>query len=170
MKIITIISGILTILAGIFCLAHPAFTAFSLAWILGFLLIISGINILVGYFSKKEGSKSDVFFAILSIIGGVLLLFNYWMQLLTNVVIIIVIAGFILIMGILRITASLRFKKDGLPWVLSMLSGILSVLVALMAFINPAAGILLMDYILSFIFIVQGINLLSFGISIKKTK
>lgn len=168
MKAITIILGILTVLAGFFCIAHPAFTAFSIAWILGFLLILSGINILVSFFGKKEGSKSDVFFGILSIICGIAMLCNYWFQLFTDVIIVTIVAGLILLMGIVRISASLKLKKAEQPWVLAMISGILSVLIAIMAFINPIAGVVLIDYILAFIFIVQGINLLSFGIAIKK--
>lgn len=167
MKVITIILGILTILAGFFCIAHPAFTAFSIAWILGFLLILSGINILVSFFGKKEGSKSDVFFGILSIIGGIAMLCNYWFQFFTDMIIVMIVAGLILLMGILRISTSLKLKKENQPWILAMISGILSILIAIMAFINPVAGIMFIDYILAVIFIVQGINLLSFGISIK---
>lgn len=168
MKVITIILAILTILAGFFCIIHPAFTAFSIAWILGFLLILGGINVLVSFFGKKEGSKSDVFFGILSIIGGIAMLCNYWFQIFTDVIIVAIVAGLILLMGILRISASIDLKKASQPWVLAMISGILSILIAIMAFINPLAGIVLIDYILSFIFIVQGISLLSFGISMKK--
>lgn len=167
MKAVTIILGILTIIAGILCIAHPAFTAFSIAWILGFLLMLSGINILVSYFSRKEGSKSDVFFGILSIIGGLFLLFDYWSQLFTDIVIVIIIASLIMLMGILRINVSIKLKKSSQSWIPVLISGILSILIALMAFINPMAGILLIDYMLAFIFIIQGISLLSFGISIK---
>lgn len=163
MKIFMIIMGILTILAGIFCIANPVFTAFSISWFLGILLIISGISILVNYFGKKEGTGWDVFFGILSVLGGILLLCNYFAALFADMMIIYFIAGMITVMGITRIASALRQRKEDLPWVWAMISGVLSLLTALFAFVNPLFGIVLIDYMLAVIFIIQGINLLLFG-------
>lgn len=158
-----IILGVLTALAGIFCMAHPAFTAFSIAWLLGLLLIAGGISILVNYFSKKEGSGWDVFFSILSIIAGGLLMCNYFGALFADTIIVYFLAGLILIMGITRILSATQLKKLAEPWIRPAISGVLSILAALFAIINPMVGILLIDYMLAFIFIIQGINMILFG-------
>ena len=151
-------------------MAHPAFTAFSIAWLLGIVLIVSGINILVNYFGKKEGTGWDVFFGILSLIGGLLMLFNYYSAIFANTVLVYIIAVIILMTGITRIAASLRLKKLSMSWGWPMVSGILSVLTALIAMINPIAGMLLIDYMLAFLFMIQGINMIFLGISMKSTK
>ena len=167
MKVVTIILGVITLLAGIFCLAHPAFTAFSIAWLLGLLLIASGISIIANYFSKKEGSGWDIFFSILSIIGGGLLMCNYFSALFADTIIVYFIAGMVAFMGISRIASSLQMKKGGAPWVWTLISGIISLLVSLFTFVNPMFGILFIDYKFAVIFIIQGINLILFGAMFK---
>lgn len=168
MKIVTIILGVLTTLLGIFCVFRPGVAALSLAWLLGIILIISGLNITINYFGKKEGSGWDAFFGILSIIGGIVLLCNYYGAFFADTVIIYFIMAFVLVSGIIRVCGAWKMKQKKQPWLGGMIFGILSILIAVVAMFHPLMGMALVGYMVAFTIITQGINTLSLGLSLKK--
>lgn len=167
MKIVTIILGVLTTLLGGYCIFRPGLAALSLAWLLGIMLVISGINIAINYFAKKIGSGWDAFFGILSILSGIVLLSNYYGAFFADTVIVYFIVAFVLISGILRVMGSWKMKKRGLPWLWSMIFGIISILIAIVAMFHPLMGVALVGYMVAFSIMTQGINTLCLGLSLK---
>ena len=168
MRIITIILGVLTTLLGVFCIFRPGIAALSLAWLLGIMLIISGINIVINYFSKKIGSGWDAFFGILSILSGIVLLSNYYGAFFADTVIVYFIVAFVLLSGILRVMGAWKMRKSGLPWLWSMIFGIISILIAAAAMFHPLMGIALVGYMIAFNIMTQGINTLCLGLALRK--
>lgn len=61
-KIITMITGILTVLLGFYAVVRPMRTFLAIGWILGMLLFVNGIELVILSLSKKRRKISeDVF-------------------------------------------------------------------------------------------------------------
>ena len=56
-KIIMMITGILTILLGVFTIVRPLRTFLSIGWILGALLLVNGIELVIASLRKKERNR-----------------------------------------------------------------------------------------------------------------
>lgn len=168
MRIITIILGVLTILFGVFCAFRPGIAALSLAWLLGMLLIISGISIIINYFSRKIGSGWDVFFGVLSVIGGLVLLCNYYGAFFADTIIVYFILAFVLFSGVIRAVGAWKMRKSGMPWLWGLIFGVLSVIMAVVAMFHPLMGIALVGYMVAFNIITQGVNTFCLGLYLKK--
>lgn len=168
MKVVTIITGVLTTILGVYCVFRPGVAALSLAWMLGLVLVVAGLNITISYFSKKEGSGWDAFFGILSIIGGIVLFCNFYGRFFADAIIIYFIMAFVLISGILRVMGSWKMKGQKQPWVAGMVLGVLSILVAVIALFHPLMGAAMVGYMVAFTIITQGVNTLSLGFSMEK--
>lgn len=54
LKIIILITGILTVLLGIYTLVRPMRTFLSIGWILGILLFVNGIELVALSLSKEK--------------------------------------------------------------------------------------------------------------------
>ena len=60
LKIIILITGILTVLLGIYTLVRPMRTFLSIGWILGILLFVNGINLWLSLYLKKRKKSAHV--------------------------------------------------------------------------------------------------------------
>lgn len=60
-KIITMITGILTVLLGFYAVVRPMRTFLAIGWILGMLLFVNGIELVILSLSKEKKDIGDVF-------------------------------------------------------------------------------------------------------------
>ena len=153
------LSGILFIIAGIMCLASPEATLLSLAWILGFLTLLSGIFSLYFYlrgFSGASGSGFVLLSAIADIIIGIIFLAN---QVFVAAAIPFVFAAWILFAGMLAVIHAFDFKRAGfVNWYLLLIFGILTVLFAVLSFVDPAISAFTITFMVGFALITRGVN------------
>ena len=168
-KVCIALSGLLFIIAGIMCLSSAEATLLSLAWILGFFTLLSGILSLFFYlkgFSVVPGSGYVLIAAIADIIMGIIFLAN---QVFVAAAIPFVFAAWILVAGILSITHSFEFKKKGFPgWHMLLIFGILTVLFAICSFVDPAISAFTITFMVGFALITRGVNRFIFLAGIKK--
>ena len=61
LKIVVIITGILTVLLGFYTLVRPLMTFFSIGWIFGIFLLINGIELVILSLSKEKKISLPVF-------------------------------------------------------------------------------------------------------------
>ena len=61
LKIIILITGILTVLLGIYTLVRPMRTFLSIGWILGILLFVNGIELVALSLSKEKKEIGALF-------------------------------------------------------------------------------------------------------------
>ena len=66
-KIITMITGILTVLLGFYAVVRPMRTFLAIGWILGMLLFVNGIELVILSLSKE---KKDIGGCILGVLEG----------------------------------------------------------------------------------------------------
>ncbi len=174
MRILTIISGILLVLTGVFCFANPGETFLSLAFILGLMMVINSIIQGIAYWWGRAGNQHDnngwiLTEAVITFILGILVLSN---QIAADVAIPMVFGMWAMFSGILRVvtatTIDRRHKKANFIWTLA--TGLLCALGGLYAFLNPIIAGLAIAVLLGIMFVVQGISTLELGIHMPHEK
>lgn len=134
------IYGVISILFGIGAVVWPLTTALALAWAFGVMALAEGVTSLVALFDKNTPISKGwlVLYALASIafglvavifpgaVAGVLLLF---------------LAAWLVVGGIYRIMFAVRVRKqiEGEWWI--GLSGLLSIVLGVLFFAYPAAGV-----------------------------
>ena len=170
MRIFTIIMGIFLTIGGFYVFTAPVNAFFSIIWIFGILLMITGINIIIDHFAmKKSGMKGywDLVGGILTIILSLFILYGHFAQIALQGFIIFVFGAWVLISGIIRIFVSLQHKKNGERiWIWIMIMGILSVVLGVYGFVNPVVFKMAIGFMLGFFILMQGINMIGLGISL----
>ncbi|HIW21297.1 MAG TPA: DUF308 domain-containing protein [Candidatus Dorea intestinavium] len=174
MKLLTIIMGILLILGGIACIFMPGITFLNIAWILGICFLIIGVHIILAYFRNKERLNASIWDLIsggLTVIFGVLLLTNIYAKFLTEAMIIYGFVIWLLATGAMRIIASLALKRNEFShWIWMFLVGVLTLIIGLYALFHPQVTARVLGYLIGILVMIQGVNLLSFGLAIKIVK
>ncbi len=174
MRILTIISGILLVLTGVFCFANPGETFLSLAFILGLMMVINSIIQGIAYWWGRAGNQHDnngwiLTEAVITFILGILVLSN---QIAADVAIPMVFGMWAMFSGILRVvTATMidrHHKKANFIWTLA--TGLLCALGGLYAFLNPIIAGLAIAVLLGIMFVVQGISTLELGVHMPHEK
>ena len=168
-KVCVALSGLLFIIAGILCLTSAEATLLSLAWILGFFTLLSGILSLYFYlrgFNAIPGSGYVLLAAIADIIIGIIFLAK---QVFVAAAIPFVFAAWILVAGMLAVVHAFDFKRAGYPgWHMLLIFGILTVLFAICSFVDPAISAFTITFMVGFALITRGVNRFVFLAGVKK--
>lgn len=177
LRLLTIISGILLVLTGLFCFANPGETFLSLAFILGMIMVVSSVIQGVAYCWGRAGMKNSqkdnngwiLTEAIITLILGGLVLSS---QIAADAAIPMVFGMWVMFSGVLRVvTATLidrTNKTSNFVW--TLITGVLCILGGLYAFLNPIIAGLAIAILLGVMFMLQGISTLELGIHMPHEK
>ena len=72
MKYITLITGVLTLLLGIYTLVWPMRTFLTIGWILGILLFVNGIELVILSLSKEKKEIGGCILGVLEGLAGII--------------------------------------------------------------------------------------------------
>jgi uncharacterized membrane protein HdeD (DUF308 family) len=132
--------GILMVILGAIAVAAPAVATIAVQFMLGWLLVISGIGEGIHAFMVQgwRGFLLELLSAVLYLAVGILLLVN---PLQGALALTIVVAVFLVVEGIFKIITALRVRDhDGWGWLLA--SGIVSVILGVLIWAEwPASGL-----------------------------
>ena len=171
MRIVTIISGLFMLLAGVWCFANPGASFLALAFVLGIVMIIAGITGATNYFTEKNRNAEGgwvIAESILTFILGCIVLSN---QLLVDAMVVIFFGMWLLFSGCLRIVAAFQLRRlQEKTWHWTLGFGIVASFAGLYAFINPITFGLSAVLIVGAFFVVQGANVLVVGINMPHKK
>lgn len=175
MRILTIISGILMVLSGVFCFVNPGQTFLALAFIIGIVMVINGIihtmAYLIGRGFHNRGDNNGWILtdALITLLLGILVLCN---QLVADTVIPMVFGMWILVSGILRIEAATRIDRvrKRANFMTTLLTGILTVIIGIFGFINPLVMLLSTTVLLGIFLVMEGVNIIELGIHMPHEK
>ncbi len=168
MKVLTIILGVLLTVGGFICIFTPGRTFLSSGWALGFMVLVSGINMIALYFkNRKESSLSSLVGGILLTLLGVFAMVSLPTRAMTDLFIAYAFGAGILIYGIFQIVFSIRAKKIKSSWGFALAFGILDVLLGGYCFIHPMVSAMTVGVLIAFVIITQGFNLIALGASMK---
>ncbi|MBE6818095.1 MAG: DUF308 domain-containing protein [Ruminococcaceae bacterium] len=158
MTTIAIVFSVLAILVGVSLIAYPVASILVYGIMFGIYLLVEGIMLVVmSIRARRLHTPFDgLFKGILSIILGIMLLENAnaeWMAAYFG----IIIGIDIIITGIIGITASLSFRREGAPWVLSLILNIISIIFGAMVLYSPIFSALTFAVFAGIVLIVEAI-------------
>src|ERR1700737_1124 len=134
--------GLVAVLFGVLALMWPGATLITLVWLFGAFALANGILSLVLAAKAPKGYPrfgSLIFGGLLGILAG---LVTFVMPGITALGLLILIAAWALVTGILEIIAAIRLRKIITNEWLLILAGIASVAFGVILFLQPAAGAL----------------------------
>lgn len=158
-----IVRGIVAILFGVLAFRWPGLTLFTLVLLFGAFAVIDGIFALVmavGGWSKRDDHWLLLLEGLFGCFIGVL---AYRAPGLTVVTLVLYIAAWSLITGVLKIVSAIRLRKEMEHEWLLILSGLLSLAFALVLMARPIAGALAMTWLIGIYAIVLGVMQIIFG-------
>lgn len=175
MRILTIVSGILMVMTGVFCFMNPGQTFLSLAFIVGLVMVINGIIHALAYLigrglhNKGDNNGWIMTDALITLMLGTLILCN---QLVVDSAIPMVFGIWMLLSGILRIEASTHINKQKkrTNFRMTATTGVITALVGLFGFINPLVRWMTTAVLLGIFLVVQGVNIIELGINMPHEK
>ncbi len=170
MKVLAIITGILTAILGFVAFGMPLRVFLGLGWLLGALILINGVETIIGAFSGKK----DIWQCILGIIiaiGGGIILFNTVSRVMTDAILAYLAGMVIIAYGISAIVSGCKgWSKSKTMSILGIIVGVLSVLAGLFSVMHPVITMISLGYIIAFNVIMQGVNMVIMAFALDKLK
>lgn len=147
--------GVLALLFGIAALAWPHITLVALVWLFGVYAVLDGLTALM--VGASGGMWGLVTLGVLGIIAGIV---AFAWPAITAGVLLIVIAAWAIVTGVLGILAAVQLRKviTG-EWALGI-GGLLSVVLGVILAANPLAGALAVVWIIGLYAVLFGVLLL----------
>lgn len=175
MRTLTIVSGILMLLTGVFCFINPGQTFLAMAFVVGIVMVINGLihtfAYLLGRGLNNRGDNNGWILtdALITLLLGILVLCN---QLVADTSIPMVFGMWVLVSGILRIEAATHIDRERKKnnFRTTMLTGILTVIIGIFGFINPLVMWLSTVILLGMFMVIQGVNIIELGIHMPHEK
>lgn len=160
MRIFGMIIGGLIALFGLSIILTPLRTYFLIGWITGCVLLCNGLPILFSAIRRKN--RSRIIMGLITSIIGIILLVSDFQQVLTQVVMVYLIAGGIMLSGIIElIIGYITYKNTGKGKIALIFGGI--------SFCIGLAGIIFKDATIYIIGVIVGYHIVRIGISVFMT-
>lgn len=182
LTVLSIIFGVLLIAGGVSCLVLPELTFMTLGYIIGVVMIVDGIGMIIAWFQRDRRRKGNGWVlagGIISLLLGITLIGNGFLQLAMNTFIIYMVIAWLLILGIMRIILAFQTraaykelqKADknatlGRNWWIALILGILMV-VAAIACLTSEYGEVIVAHTIGILMgigvIITGVDMIHFG-------
>jgi len=157
-----IFAGVLSVIAGIICIAHPAMGSLSVTLIVGIMMIVGGIARMFGVFSADSFGHG-----LLALLGGVLTLLAGLITVavpgLGLATLTLVVAIWLLADGLTGIMLAFRLRP-GNAWGWILLASIAAVVLGCLLFAHwPWSGIVAVGLLAGINLLVSGLAMISIG-------
>jgi len=163
-----LLRGIFAVAFGIMAIAWPGVTAVSLVWVIGIYLFADGIVSLATAISGQVHGDDRWLVALQGVVGIVIGLICFFMPGVSAMGLLLAIAAWSLVVGVLQIIAAIRLRKEISNEFWLGLSGLISILFAFFLIARPGEGILAVIYIVAFYAILFGVFLIAFSLKVRK--
>lgn len=158
MKVVGIIFGVLTAIMGVYALCVPVQTFFVIGWLVGMVLFADGLTLVIVSLKKE---KKEIWKAILGAflgIMGLVILFCDVQRILTDFMMIYMIAGSIIAVGIIQCIAGIKTYKATKQGISIIVLGALSIIIGVIAAGHPLLTMMTVGYYIAFSLIMHGVN------------
>ena len=164
-KVSITISAIIMIAVGVIVLCNPAATLLSMSWLIGISALVSGISVLVFYFSAARGGlgAGTVLFA------GVSVFINHGYFIAELLA--FFVGLWLTIFGVERFIRAFDLKRLGYDnWWLTLIIGAATAVLGVLSMATPMTSAILVSVVVGIGFIAYGIALLAILHALKKAK
>ncbi|HEY5806693.1 MAG TPA: HdeD family acid-resistance protein [Povalibacter sp.] len=159
--------GLFAVIFGVIAWISPGGTVLALVMLWGAYAIADGVISLITAFHWRDSGKplwALILMGIAGIAAGVL---TFVAPGITAVVLLMFIAGWAVIIGVLQILSAIRLRKEiDNEWMLG-LSGLASLIFGVLMFVRPGAGALAVMWIISLYAVIFGVVLIVLGFRLK---
>jgi uncharacterized membrane protein HdeD (DUF308 family) len=162
------VRGVLAVLFGLTALIWPAMTLLTLVLLFGAYALVDGVIALSVAMSRERPAQGRGWFVAEGIVGVVTGIATFAWPGATALVLLWLIAGWALVLGVLKVAAAVRLRHaiQG-AWLLGV-SGIISVLFAAMLAARPASGALAVVVVIAVYAIASGAALIGLGVRMRR--
>lgn len=153
-------------LFGVFAIAWPGITVLTLALLFGAYTLLDGISALTMGFGQGAGTDKVylIGLGVLGVIAGLVALI--WPQI-TVIVLLVIIAVWAIIAGVMQIAAAIRLRKViRNEWFLA-LSGVVALVLGVLLIVQPAEGAIALVIAIATFALVWGIVLIVLGFRLR---
>jgi uncharacterized membrane protein HdeD (DUF308 family) len=162
--------GLVAIAFGVLAFAWPGVTLLSLVWLFGAFALVNGLLSLVLAVKAPKGYPkvgSVIVGGLLGILAGLL---TFVMPAITAIGLLILIAAWAIVTGIMEVVAAIRLRKVITNEWLLILAGIVSVAFGVVLLLQPAAGALVLIWWIGAWALVFGILLMILAFRMRNWK
>lgn len=159
--------GLVAVLFGVLAFVMPGITLTALVFLWGAYAISDGILSIIAGFRAPKGDNRwwlSLLRGVFGVIAGVL---AFVMPGITALFLLLLIAFWAVVTGILEIVAAIQMRKYITGEWLMVLSGIASIIFGVLLFINPSAGALAVIWIIGSYAFIFGILMIILGFKLR---
>ena len=165
---VPLVRGLISIVFGIFVFAFPISSIFAFVILIGAYFFVDGIaNVVTAIrFAHPDTGR---WWAILAqgVIGIAIGITTFFLPGLTAASLGFLIAFWAVITGVFEIAAALRLRRDVPGEIFLIVAGILSVVVGVVLFANPAVALVALTWIVGFYAILGGLALVALAFRLR---
>jgi uncharacterized membrane protein HdeD (DUF308 family) len=161
---IPVVRGVLGILFGLLVFAYPQTAVTVFVYLFGAYMLVDGIAALTFAFDINRGRGWLILSGIAGIAAGIL---TFMYPSATAVTLVYIVAAWAIVSGIFEVIAAIEWR-DVLSdaWMLG-LGGVLSIILGVLLFSSPSAGLLAWAYVIGVYAIAYGVLYIVTGFRIK---
>lgn len=165
------VAGVLGVLFGVVAMVWPQITVLALALLWGAFTLVDGVAAAVMGVGKGVGSRSDrVYLVVLGVLGVAAGVITILWPRITVVVLLVVIAVWAIIAGIMQIVAAFRLRKYVRnEWFLAV-SGIVTLALGIVLIVQPAQGAVALVFAIAIFAVAWGITLIVLGLRLRSLR
>lgn len=162
-----IVRGIVSILFGIGAILYPFTAVKALAIFFGAYVFADGIFAIVSIFTSGFARRHFWSFLIEGIAGIATGIITFFLPEVTLFALVILVASWAFVTGIFEIISAIKLRKiiDGEFFMI--ISGLLSIIFAVIVFLIPGAGLVFMIYLIGIYALMFGIMMVFIGFSMR---
>ncbi len=164
---VLLVRGIAAILFGLAAMVWPGLTIGALIIMFGAFAIVDGVGALFAAFAHRGEAQYWWATALEGVVGIVLgILVMVWPGI-SAIALLFWIAAWAIVTGVFEVVSAIQLRKEisGEFWLI--LSGLLSILFGIFAFIRPGAGALAVIWVIAMHAIVFGITLIMLSFKVR---
>jgi uncharacterized membrane protein HdeD (DUF308 family) len=163
-----VLRGALAVLFGLLAIAWPGITVLALVLLWGAYTLIDGISaVAIGLTDRSAPTDHRVIYGLLGLLGIAAGVVTFVWPRITAMILLVVIAVWALIAGVLQIVAAVRMRKViSNEWFLG-LTGAVCVVLGLLLIVQPAEGAIGLVIAIATFAIVWGVSLILFGFRLR---
>ena len=166
-----LLRGISAVAFGVLAIIWPGITLLVLAYLYAAYALVDGIFALGAAIFGHTGSMVPRWWlAVIGVIGIVTGLLAFAWPGLTALVLLLLIASWAIIIGVLEIVGAIHLRKEieGERWLI--ISGVLSIAFGVILFVQPGAGALALIWVIALYAILTGGSLIALAYRLKNLK
>jgi uncharacterized membrane protein HdeD (DUF308 family) len=161
--LVLLVFGIAVTVLGVLMITNPFAAATTLALLIGVALVVAGVSEALSARSNRDGAVS-VAYGVLLVIGGVIALLWPGITLWTLA---LLVGTFLIVAGVTRAGLATYAQRSGQPAGRGLLTGVVLVIVGLVAIIWPSATVFILAVVFGIGMVIQGASQIALAMALR---